>query len=84
MFHHHLSDGILPQVNALYATASYHLWSSLYETPNPKALLFCSAILKPDPDPEMRCLLSYCLLDYVRYCRRKLLEGWKVLKRGGV
>jgi hypothetical protein len=72
-----------PQVNALYATASitaaiqvnaaicsYYSKTAMPTPLHPQALLFCCAILNPDPDPdpEVCCLLSYCLLDYFCCC----------------
>jgi len=72
MFRHHLSDGI-PHPNSMHFTQPPLIVSLHEPKAHLKALLFCAAIL--NPDPEMRCLLSYCFLDYVR---RKFLEGWKV------
>src|SRR5271154_3764323 len=55
-----------PQINALYATASY---CPPCTNPTGKSLLFCSAIPSDDSDLELLCLLSYCLLDYFCCCR---------------
>jgi hypothetical protein len=80
IFRHRLSDDIpLPKVNARYATASYCPPCTNPKTDS-KALLFCSAIL--NPDPEMHCLFALLFTGFILLLALKVLGRMEGFKEG--